>query len=314
MSTYCVIGSLYYSLSTQCERFPNPGEHIEVTSLAPSYGGPGGNIAATLASFGAKVSFIGKVGSDSFGKTYIASLQKLGVLTSDIKAEPKFATGMMLRTADAAGEQTELIYPGANAKLDDSYLSIHSDTLKQCDYLLLQGDIPSSTAILAKELARKAGKTIFMAPGITATYPAVIYDMLDYITPSREETKSLTGIDVVDGASAKRASSWFFKRGARNVLITCGAEGVFFFDRNGGHHFGAYRDIRIVDETDAGDVFNAAFAFAIGRGDTMQDAIYFAQAAAAVSIQKPGGAQASIPSLMEIEMLCNSQLLDTYTI
>ncbi len=310
MSTYCVIGSLYYSLTTKCKDFPQPGDHIQVDDLRPSFGGQGGNIAVALAKFGAKVSFIGKVGSDSFGKAYIESLQKLGVQVADIKAEPKCSTGMALVNIDASGHEIELLYAGANGKLDDAYLSLHADTLRQCDYLLLQGDIPAETALLAKELTRKAGKTVFLDPGINTKYPAVIYDMLDYITPNQEETKALTGIEVVDTASAKRAATWFKKKGVQHVVLTCGEQGLYYFDRQGGQHFSAYRDLKVVDTTDAGDIFNAAFAFAVGRGDDVQDAVYFAQAAAAVSIQHKGGAQASLPSLMQIEILCNSQLLD----
>lgn len=314
MSTYCVIGSLYYSLTAKCKNFPQPGEHIQVDSLSPSFGGQGGNIAAALAKFGAKVSFIGKVGSDSFGKSYMDSLQKLGVQTADIKVEPKCPTGMSLQNIDASGQKTELIYAGANSKLDDAYLSLHADTLRQCDYLLLQGDIPAQTALLAKELARKAGKTVFLDPGVNTKYPSVIYDMLDYITPNQEEAKALTGVEVVDGTSAKRAAAWFMKKGVRHVVLTCGADGLYYFDKENGQYFSAYRDLKVVDATNAGDIFNAAFAFAIGRGDDIQDTVYFAQAAAAVSLQHKGEAQESLPSLMQIEILCNSQLLDNITL
>lgn len=314
MNTYCVIGSLYYSLTTTCGSLPQPGDHTQVEDLRASFGGQGGNIAVALAKFGAKVSFIGKVGSDSFGKAYKDALQKLGVQTSDIKTEAKCSTGMALLNIDASGRKTELLYSGANSKLDNAYLSLHADTLRQCDYLLLQGDIPAQTAILAKELARKAGKTIFFDPGVHIQYPSVIYDMLDYITPNQEETKVLTGVEVHDTTSAKRAAAWFLKKGVQHVVITCGADGLYYFDKEGGQYYSAYRDIKAVDALDAGDIFNAAFAFAIGRGDDVQDAVYFSQAAAAVSLQHKGGAQASIPSLMEIEILCNSQLLDNFTI
>lgn len=314
MNTYCVIGSLYYSLTTKCKDFPRPGEHVIADGLEPSFGGQGGNIAVALAKFGAKVSFIGKVGADSFGKSYIETLQKLGVQTVDIKVEPKHSTGMSLVSIDRAGQETEIIYAGANDKLDDAYLSLHADTLRQCDYLLLQGDIPAQTALMAKELARKAGKTIFLDPGVNTKYPAVIYDMLDYITPNQEETKLLTGIGVVDDASAKRAASWFLKKGVQHVVITCGERGLYYVDKQQGLYFGTYRDLKVVDTTDAGDIFNAAFAFAVGRGDDIPDAVYFSQAAAAVSLKYKGGAQASLPSLMQIEILCNSQLLDTHSI
>ena len=54
-----------------------------------------------------------------------------------------------------------------------------------------------------------------------------------------------------------------------------------------------------VDTTAAGDVFNGAFAVALAEGRPVAEAARFANAAAAISVTRPG-AQSSVPSREEV--------------
>ena len=58
--------------------------------------------------------------------------------------------------------------------------------------------------------------------------------------------------------------------------------------------------VQAVDTTGAGDTFNSAFAVARACGKTMSESITFANAAAALSVQKIG-AQGGMPYLDEVE-------------
>jgi ribokinase len=55
-----------------------------------------------------------------------------------------------------------------------------------------------------------------------------------------------------------------------------------------------------VDTTAAGDTFNGALAVALANGRELQDAVAFANQAAAMSVTRLG-AQASAPRLVELE-------------
>jgi ribokinase len=57
--------------------------------------------------------------------------------------------------------------------------------------------------------------------------------------------------------------------------------------------------VEAVDPTAAGDSFNAAFAFALARGDDRDKSIRFANAAAALSTTDMG-AQSAMPTIDEV--------------
>jgi ribokinase len=58
--------------------------------------------------------------------------------------------------------------------------------------------------------------------------------------------------------------------------------------------------VEVRDSTAAGDTFNAALAVALTEGKPMEEAIPFANAAAAISVTRLG-AQASAPSRSEVD-------------
>lgn len=58
--------------------------------------------------------------------------------------------------------------------------------------------------------------------------------------------------------------------------------------------------VEAVDSTAAGDVFNGALAVALAEGKALQEAVTFANAAAALSVTKLG-AQPSAPTRQEID-------------
>jgi ribokinase len=59
------------------------------------------------------------------------------------------------------------------------------------------------------------------------------------------------------------------------------------------------KQVEVVDTTAAGDVFNGAFAYAIAKGEDIEDAIRYANAAATISVTRMG-AQPSIPTVDEM--------------
>lgn len=58
--------------------------------------------------------------------------------------------------------------------------------------------------------------------------------------------------------------------------------------------------VQAVDSTAAGDCFCGALAVALGRGDSLAEAVRFANRAAAISVTRRG-AQPSLPYLKELQ-------------
>ena len=122
--------------------------------------------------------------------------------------------------------------------------------------------------------------------------------MIDVLTPNETEAEILTGIKVIDESSAKQAADMLRKKGAANVIITMGAQGAFLLTDV---HSGMISSIKIdaVDTTAAGDAFNGALAFALSNGESLKDAVKFANMAGAFAATKLG-AQPSMSNREEL--------------
>ena len=89
--------------------------------------------------------------------------------------------------------------------------------------------------------------------------------------------------------------------------MTVGSEGVVYGDAGEVVHVPGFK-VSVADTTGAGDTFNGAFAAGRCEGLSMKEAIRFANAAAALSVQKIG-AQGGMPWRREVEEMlsCKKQ-------
>jgi ribokinase len=129
-----------------------------------------------------------------------------------------------------------------------------------------------------------------------------IYGLCDFVTPNETEATTLTGRRVETEAEALEAARTLISLGARNAVITLGEKGALLHGEAGTAMVPACRVERVVDTTGAGDAFNGGFAVALAEGRSPLDAVRFANATAALSVQKPGTAP-SMPPRAEIDAL-----------
>jgi len=57
------------------------------------------------------------------------------------------------------------------------------------------------------------------------------WELIDIVTPNESEAHSLTGIEVTDEQSAKKAGQWFLDQGVENAIITMGGSGVVLVNK-----------------------------------------------------------------------------------
>ncbi len=119
------------------------------------------------------------------------------------------------------------------------------------------------------------------------------------LTPNEHEAEILTGVAVRDERGAREAAARLRARGPATVVITLGERGVYASAPEFEGLVPAFK-VDPVDTTAAGDIFNGALAVALAEKLTLAAALRFAQAAAAISVTRPG-AQPSAPMREEIE-------------
>ncbi|BDG05433.1 ribokinase [Anaeromyxobacter oryzae] len=291
-----VVGSLNMDLVVRAPRLPAPGETILGGAFATVPGGKGGNQAVAAARLGARTAMVGRVGDDAFGRALRAGLEADGIDCAAVRDLRGEATGVALIVVDDDGRNGIVVAPGANARLapDD----VPEAVLAGASVVALQLEVPLAVVEATARRARALGRTVVLNPAPARPLPPALLADADLLVPNEIEAGMLTGVAVDSIDRAFDAGARLREQGAHTVLVTLGERGVVLVSAEGARHFPA-RSVKAVDTTAAGDTFIGGLCAALARGRPLPDAIGFAQAAAAISVTRPG-AQPSIPWAREV--------------
>lgn len=295
-----VIGSLNMDLVTRAPRMPAPGETLAGDSFVTVPGGKGANQAVAAARLGAMVAMIGCVGEDAYGEQLRTALLNEQIDCQGVITVPGVSTGVAAIMVDAKGQNAIVIVAGGNGRLTPEVAERFDTVLVGAEVIICQLEVPMESVAHVLRRARELGKTVILNPApAAAPLPEGWYALIDYLIPNESEAAVLTGQAVDSLASAETAAKALLAAGAGKVIVTLGERGALFASGRGVVHFPAPQVIA-VDSTAAGDTFVGGFAAALAQGRSEIQAIRFAQAAAALSVTRPG-AQPSIPTLAEVK-------------
>ncbi|MFC1466169.1 MAG: ribokinase [Candidatus Brachytrichaceae bacterium NZ_4S206] len=295
-----VVGSLNMDLIIRVPRFPMPGEAIHGEDLQTACGGKGANQAYAVARMGHTACMIGCVGTDAFGEAMLGNLRAVGVDTRAVIQRAGSASGTaMILVHDTTGQNEIVVASGANRTLTAADVRAVTDRLAQSDAVIaqLETSLPATEAAMA--IARQAGRLSVLNPAPFAPLDDALLQLCDYLIPNENEASRLADVEVRDLESAAAAAQALRARGARNVLVTLGAGGVWVEAEAWRGHVPAF-PVAAVDTVAAGDTFIGAFVTRLVEGAAVYEAVQFGCAAAAIAVTRPG-AQPSIPSREEVE-------------
>ena len=291
-----VLGSTNTDMVISGAKIPVPGETVCGGSFMMNPGGKGANQAVAVARLSARrrqCVFIAKVGDDLFGRDTARRLKAEGI-DARLIVDKTAASGTALILVDRKGQNCISVALGANGTLSPEDVAPFASDIERADALLLQLETPLETVLWAARTAHEKGVHVILNPAPAAKLPRELYACLDWITPNETEAELLTGVKVVDLASAQAAERVLKRRGVAHVAITLGAKGCYAAGR-----IHPCVKVKAVDTVAAGDTFNGAFVVALAEGKSVDEAIAFAQAAAARAVTRPG-AQSSVPFRREV--------------
>lgn len=297
-----VVGSVNADLYVEIARLPRPGETISGDHAAVRAGGKGANQAAAAARLGCATWFAGRVGGDAFAAPLCAALVEAGVALDHL-ATVDGATGQALILLQAGGENSIILVGGANQRWDDGIDAATSTRIAGAGMLLLQREIPDAANLAAARIARQHGVPVLLdLGGMDHPLPDELAQCVTILSPNETELKRLTGATGDDDvALIAAARAWRGKRPA-SVLIKLGSRGCLLVPPNGEAIAQAAMKVPVVDTTGAGDCFTAAYAVATLDGRDERARLRFANAAAALCVQRKG-AMPSMPARDEVERL-----------
>lgn len=298
-----VLGIFVADLAFKAPRLPVMGETILGQGFKDGPGGKGSNQAIAAARAGADVRMITRIGRDTFGDMAQKVWAADGVNTSAVSIDDTLPTGAaFIFVSTETGNNAIIVEPGAAANLSPADVAAAEAVIASSKVLVTQFEQPVETAIAGLALARQHGVITILNPAPAVPADPAIWALCDYVTPNETEAATITGLTVETEADALAAGKALVAMGARNALITLGEKGAFLHGEAGTAMIPALRVANVVDTTGAGDAFNGGFATALAEGKPLLEAIRFANATAALSVQKPGTAP-SMPTRAEIEAL-----------
>ena len=289
MAKIVVVGSCNIDITVECDRWAKPGETIFGNRLTVNPGGKGANQAVAAARLGAEVKMVGCIGDDVYGQLVLKALKENNVDSTYVKVLPGENSGTAHITV-AENDNSIIVIKAANDLVSPALIDEAWDTIKEADIVLLQHEIPAATNAYVIEKCFEAGVPVMLNPAPVAPVPPELLEKVTYLTPNEHEAAILF---------AGQGKADILGRNQGKVIMTLGSKGVAYAEKGQVYNVPGFK-VKPVDTTGAGDTFNGAFAVARANGKNMYDSISFANAAAALSVQKLG-AQGGMPYLNEVE-------------
>ena len=282
-------------------------------------GGAPANVAAAVARLGGRSAFIGKTGNDVFGRFLRETLDAHGIETRGLQTAEGHPTTLAFVTLTPDGERDFSFYrnPAADTQITPGELDgplLQGSRFLHVGSLSLTHEPARAATLSAIERVKAAGGCISYDPNWRAllwesreTGIRAMKSLLpaaDVVKVSDEELALLFGSEDCSLGAAR-----ILAEGARLVLVTLGAKGVFYKTPTlEGRVEGPA--VQAVDTTGAGDAFVGGLLYRLSRapadadplartqGELEQD-LRFANAVASLCVRKRGAIPA-MPALQEV--------------
>jgi 2-dehydro-3-deoxygluconokinase len=272
------------------------------------FGGDTSNAVIAASRQGARTAYLSRVGEDHFGRMLLDLWQAEGVDTSAVARDTQAPTGLYFVNHGPQGHSFSYLRAGSAASrmlpqtMDLSAASrtrwLHVSGISQaisagaCD-----------TVFATIDAARAAGGKVSFDPNLRlslwplararATICATI-GMTDLFLPSLDEAVALAGTEDV-----KAIFEWARSHDARTVVLKAGPSGAWYAEPGAEPQLAAARAVQAVDATGAGDCFDGSLLARLAAGDTLADAVRYANASAGLSTLGHG-AVAPIPTAAQV--------------
>jgi len=299
MGRVFVAGSINMDVVATATRHPKVGETVAGSAVHYFPGGKGANQAVAAAKLGASTALIGRLGADAFGQQLRAFLATQGVDLAMVKDTAGADSGTAIITI-ANADNSIVVVPGANARVSAD--DVATPVLARGDVAVSQFEIPLPTVAAFFERARASGATTILNPAPAIACSPALLDLADILILNETELGFFTHTELHDSDATDR-----FVEAARRlptaanaiICVTLGRRGVLALVGDEAVMI-AGRAVKAVDTTGAGDCFVGALAAQLAGGAAIRDALSYANAAAAICVQRMGAAP-SMPTAAEVD-------------
>lgn len=292
------IGMPVRDLVFRVNDLPRRGHKKRADHFSEFGGGNAFNGAIAIARLGGRVRMSGPMGDarEKASATIYDDLAKEGIDASAMVHLPGLVTPIATIMIDRTGERTIVSY--RDPQLWNVTLPDTDELLRDCAALLTEGRCASFVTEICFTAQKRGIPVVLDADRVMALDDRLL-QASTHIIFSSEALHATAGLsDDVEALRRIAALTPAF------VAVTNGAAGMTWLDEvHEPHHMPTF-PVDAVDTLGAGDVFHGAFALAIAEQQSLEDAMRFSSAAAALKCTRFGGAYAA-PQRAEVEALLN---------
>lgn len=279
---------------------PEGGNVDFIEEIRLTVAGTAGGTVIDCARLGLNSLAVGAVGDDEKADWVLATMQRNGIDISAMQRLQGVPTSATILNVRPNGDRPALHVRGASDHFDVAPADYDKVLAPPIIHLggtgLLRRLDGEPSRILLQE-AKRRGRTVtfdlIAANAETAALVDPLLPFIDYFMPSIEEASVMSGT-----ATAEDAAGYYLDRGVTCCCFTLGGDGAFYAHRDGTRLRMPAFAVDVVDTTGCGDAFDAGFITALHHRMEPQEAMRFAQAAAAL-VATGLGSDAGIASFEE---------------
>ncbi len=277
--------------------YPASGSKTQFVSHQVLFGGQCASAMVALSRLGLRTRYIGRVGSDDFGRQQIASIVQEGVDCSECRVVDGVASQLSFILVDAATAERTVVWK-RDSRVSVDVSSVEPNMVRNARSFHCDGHNVAAERAMAT-WARESG--IPTSIDVDKDYGGeALYPQIDYLIASSEFPERMTGVrDRRTGLAALRD-----RFGCPLVAMTLGREGVLALCDGQYVSSPGFR-VDAVDSTGAGDAFHAGFLFGLLEGMELEDTLRVANAVAALNCTRLG-ARGGLPTRSDLEAFLRS--------
>jgi ribokinase len=208
------------------------------------------------------------------------------------------------RRVNPKGENRIIVSPGANGCLTLKDVARLEQPWKEVGVFVTQLEIPLPTVHKSLRMAKDRGVITLLNPSPALRLPPGLLSLVDFLVPNEWEAQTLTRMELKGAQALSKVATKLLAMGTRNVVITLGAKGLFYKNKDTELRMPAFK-VKAVDSTSAGDAFMGGLACGLSEDMPIDAALRFANGAGALATTKLG-AQPSLPSRPEVDSMAGS--------
>lgn len=278
-------GSLNIDYTYRLDHIVVPGETISSKSLEVFPGGKGLNQSVALAKAGVEVYHAGMIGKDGVFLKYFC--EENGVYTEFIKEIDRRTGNAIIQVSDD-GQNSIILFPGANRENTKEYVDIVLKHFESGDVLLLQNEI-NYVDYLIETGSQKGMKVVLNPSPFDSQLEKCDLSKVDIFLMNEVEGSQITGETNPHSILMKMRTLY----PSATTVLTLGEEGSVYCSSEELYKQEAVK-VEVVDTTAAGDTFTGYFLCGMVEGQQVQKTLQMAAHASALAVGKKG-ASVSIP-------------------